>query len=201
MHKLLPIDCKLFNEGNAEHYWLVYERFYKVVRKYAGTYIRNKVDADEIVFQIFSKLWDKKDKNFEKQQQILSYLYVVTRNTCLNYLKRMKGISTWYLGDEIIEDDVDTEGLDEIEAEITRIFHFVLQRMSPQRQKVINMKYKDGLDVTDIARMLDLSPSTVYTHLRHAHDDFKKIFPDLKDVFKYIALLTLMAIWKLFKNN
>jgi RNA polymerase sigma factor (sigma-70 family) len=98
-------------------------------------------------------------------------------------------------------DDGDTEGLEEIETEMNRIFHLVIQRMSAQRQKVLNMKYRDGLDVIEIARMLDLSPSTVYSHLRHAHDDFKKIFPGLKDVFKYLALLTLMAIWKLFKNN
>lgn len=98
-------------------------------------------------------------------------------------------------------EDADTEGLEEIETEMTRIFHLVIQRMSAQRRKVLNMKYRDGLDVIEIARMLDLSPSTVYSHLRHAHDDFKKIFPGLKDVFKYLALLTLMAIWKLFKNN
>jgi RNA polymerase sigma-70 factor (ECF subfamily) len=201
MKKLLPIDCTLFNQGNAEHYWLVYERFYRVVRKYAGKFIANQVDAEQITFQIFSRLWDKTNKNFEKEQQILSYLYVVTHNACINYLKRTEGFSTWYFGDEIMGDDGDTEGLEEIETEMNRIFHLVIQRMSAQRQKVLNMKYRDGLDVIEIARMLDLSPSTVYSHLRHAHDDFKKIFPGLKDVFKYLALLTLMAIWKLFKNN
>jgi len=53
---------------------------------YAFKIIKDRDIAREIVSEAFFKLWEKKE-NFHAEESIKSFLYLVTRNECLDHLK------------------------------------------------------------------------------------------------------------------
>ncbi|SFW20020.1 Sigma-70 region 2 [Sinomicrobium oceani] len=53
----------------------------------AKSYVRNEQDAEEIVQDVFMKLWHRKDN---KEIWTNNYLFTATKNACLNYLKHRK---------------------------------------------------------------------------------------------------------------
>src|SRR5580692_13170416 len=62
---------------------------YTYLFPFAKTFVKTKEPAEEIVSDVFIKVWEKR-KGLEKIKNLKVYLYVTTRNIALNYLEKQK---------------------------------------------------------------------------------------------------------------
>ncbi len=187
----LMYDFRAGNEIAFRHFM---KQHLHTLTFYAYKICRSKEVAEEIVADTFSKLWQRKD-NFESEISIKSFLYITTRNACLDYLRSVQQ-RTSSLSVELVEDLVlrDTDPLTHlIHAELIKSLVNEIERL-PQRQgDVFRMYYLEGLNTDEICTRLNVTPNAVFVAKKKATATIRKIFSK-KDLLAYLILTQLFLI-------
>src|SRR5437667_2490034 len=77
-----------------ENFEEVFRSYFKSLHAYACTLLRDPSVAEEIVLNIFVRLWEKKE-DIQIREKLSSYLYRAVHNESLNYLKHLKRKSAY----------------------------------------------------------------------------------------------------------
>jgi len=75
--------------GEKSAYLAVYNDFYGVMYHLSLSYLHDSKIAEEIVQDTFLKLWEIRD-TLNEQFNLRNFLYTITKNNCLNYLRNQK---------------------------------------------------------------------------------------------------------------
>ncbi|MET0462535.1 MAG: RNA polymerase sigma-70 factor [Chitinophagaceae bacterium] len=67
----------------------VFKTYFKNLHAYACSILKDEAEAEEMVQQVFFKLWDRAE-NLSFSGPIAAYLYRAIHNECLNYIKHQK---------------------------------------------------------------------------------------------------------------
>jgi len=65
----------------------IYIRYMPKIQHFAFSYLSDMESAKEVAQEVFLRLWYGRDK-IDPDKNIMSYLLVITRNICLNILKK-----------------------------------------------------------------------------------------------------------------
>ncbi|MCU0422849.1 MAG: RNA polymerase sigma-70 factor [Bacteroidia bacterium] len=82
-------SINLFQEikqNNTEAYEKFFKLYYAELVRFAYEYLKDKDAAEDLVQEVFVKLWEKR-ADIEMKSAPKSYLYVTVKNHCLNKLK------------------------------------------------------------------------------------------------------------------
>lgn len=122
-------------------------------------------DAEEIVQDVFLKIWDHRDK-IKDRYPFRSYLFTIAKNAILkfsrhkiiscsidNYLNSVDGLQLHFNAENRMELK---ETKDFIES--------VIRNLPPQKQKIYILSRLEGLSHEQIAKRLGLSVRTVENH-------------------------------------
>jgi RNA polymerase sigma-70 factor (family 1) len=136
---------------------------------------KSEYAAEEITQEIFIKLWMNKEALVDVKN-LGGYLYTITRNYSLNYLR--KAASDSRLVNELMRVAVTSNNSTEASIAVAECRSLILNavnQLSPQRQLVYKLNKEEGLNYDEIAIHLNLSKNTVKNHLMAALrfiDDF-----------------------------
>ena len=75
--------------GEKYAYLEVYNDFYGVMYHLSIQYLHDNRLAEEIVQDTFVKLWEIRE-TLNEQFNLRNFLYTITKNNCLNYLRNQK---------------------------------------------------------------------------------------------------------------
>ncbi len=75
------------SSGNSRALRDIMDVYQKRLYKYALQYVKNEFVAEEIVEDVFVVLWNKHTE-LKDVEDISGFLLVITRNLCLNYLRK-----------------------------------------------------------------------------------------------------------------
>ncbi|MBO9633851.1 MAG: sigma-70 family RNA polymerase sigma factor [Chitinophagaceae bacterium] len=124
--------------------------------------------AEEIVLDVFLKVWLKKEQ-LPGLEFFTAWLFTVTRNQVFTAMKQMairRNAEYSVRHDEYLNSaDVHTELLDK---EYQELLREAIARLSPQQKKVYLLIKEQGLKREEAAQELNLSPETVKRHLAEA---------------------------------
>ncbi|MEX1238249.1 MAG: sigma-70 family RNA polymerase sigma factor [Cyclobacteriaceae bacterium] len=156
LHRLLQGDEQAFIETYGR-YW--YKLFLSSYRR-----TRNKAVAEEIVQNLFLKLWEK--RGTLAIGRLENYLFSSIRNATIDFLNKQMVADKYlehqkvylYLEGNTTEEMVE---LDNLEEEIEK----GLQALSGKSEKVFRLRRMDHWPVEKIALHLNLSEKTVHYHL------------------------------------
>ncbi|WP_438711986.1 RNA polymerase sigma-70 factor [Aquimarina muelleri] len=175
MKKELQITNSFFikniNEGNKKAFKILFELYYSKLLYVAQNYVSNKEDAEEIVQDVFVKIW-KKRKSISAN--INGYMFKVTKNSCLDYLRSQKtklsSVNNTlqleaFLNYKALADDISSSIIEkELEQKILRSINLL-----PEKCKEVFIKSRiDGLKNKEISGELDISVKTVENHMSKA---------------------------------
>jgi RNA polymerase sigma-70 factor (family 1) len=131
-------------------------------------YVKSPVIAEEIVQDVFLKLWFQR-KNLTEIRSLESWLFTITKNLTLNCLKKIGHEWTarekWVKENDLSENNTDHKILN---AENQQLLHQAIQQLSPQQQQVYKLAKEQGLSYEAIGKQLDISTGTVKTHMARA---------------------------------
>src|ERR1044072_7433681 len=97
-----------------------FRNFYNPLVFFARKMLPDALAAEDIVTEIFLKYWQKQ-KHFNSRQAVKTFLYISTRNACLNHLQRAKYQAREKATLRISTDEADDFVLNEItRAEVLR---------------------------------------------------------------------------------
>ncbi|GAB7089535.1 RNA polymerase sigma-70 factor [Marinifilum fragile] len=123
---------------------------------FAQKYVQDSDVAADMVQESFIKLWKGKD-DFENQSAVKAFLYTVTRNNCLNYLKHNKIVLDYSL--QVMEKDLFYRD-HIIEQETYMAIHDAIEVLPSQGKRVVEMSMR-GIKNPEIAERLSISVNTV----------------------------------------
>ncbi|PKP05775.1 MAG: hypothetical protein CVU10_10535 [Bacteroidetes bacterium HGW-Bacteroidetes-5] len=162
----------MIEEPSDIQYKLVFEEIYALhlhkVQFFAYNYIRDWDNAKSISNEVFTSIWNNRSK-IDFNRDMLPYLLVVTRNKCLNVLKKEKTEREFlkYSGNQITENELNYLSLENPSStilyskEIKRIFGESLQLMNDKIKNTFCLNRFGNLSYEEIAKLEGVTVKTV----------------------------------------
>ncbi|PUV24930.1 MULTISPECIES: RNA polymerase sigma factor [Sphingobacterium] len=194
----LESHINALKEGQESALCFFMDHFGHPLRYFAFSYLRSKTDAEEIVSDVFVKLWHHRQK-VENYESLKAFLYIATKNACID----MKRSARFKMHTEeldilqnlsVPEDDI----LKKIfRTELTELLLAEINKLPKQQAKICKLSFLEGLETEEICKALDTTPSNIYYARSKALLALKERFKSKN--FEYLLLIS-MSILHTLKN-
>ena len=146
----------------------VFKLHFKSLHAYACTMIKDEMVSEELVQNIFFKLWERPEK-LNISGSIAAYLYRAVYNESLNHLKHMK-VRSKYESHALHEmkNETDSASKKIMLKELETKLHHALQELPEQCRTIFQLSRFEALKYREIADRLDISPKTVENQMGKA---------------------------------
>lgn len=153
---------------------LLYEQYSNRLYKLAIRYLKSPALAQEIVQDVFLKLWFER-KNMKLDKPVEAWLITVAKNKLINQFRKMA--NEWNTSSNFNKEagtDNAEAAIKIMNAEFEQQFSSIFSQLPQMQKKVFYFAKDEGLSYTEIASKLKISPLTVKTHMARALDKIRK---------------------------
>ncbi len=167
-------------QGDIREFETLFRSSYASLVKYAGTLIKDKDTAEEIVQDLFFRLWQNKE-NLKIESSLNGYLFRSVHNKCLHHIEHMKVVEK-HAREMINEPDQNDENPSEIleYGELQEKIARILERLPERCGQIFCMNRFDGMKYTEIAEKLSISVKTVEANMGKALKEFRRALAEQK---------------------
>lgn len=167
------------NQLNTSTFKQYYKRYYSPLCNYAYSIVKNWSDAEEIVQNVFVKIWNSIDK-LTLKGSFENYVFSATRNQAIDLIRKarkdqnLKNAQDINLTAPSIEEDIsEVAG----KALIKEKLRNAVENLKPNRKEIVKLYSFEGLTQAEIAQHLNISKRSV-------EDNIAKAIIQLKDILK-----------------
>ena len=147
----------------------LFNRYYPALCKFTSIYLKDYNQAEELIADLFMKLWDKRASLQIKS--LRKYLFVSARNAALNEIQRVKlNTSSLDSDDEslfLVDSHLNPHELLTSRESYSEIISLINQLPDRQRE-VLLMSRVEHLEKKNISEILNITPRTVETLIYQA---------------------------------
>lgn len=160
--------------GDTKEFESLFRSSYVSLVRYARTLIKDLDTAEEIVQDLFFRLWQDREK-LNIESSLNGYLFRSVHNRCLHYIEHNRVVERHaeemaYSESENQESPSDILNYKELQEKIARI----LERLPERCGKIFTMSRFEGLKYSEIAEKLSVSIKTVEANMGRALREFRK---------------------------
>lgn len=193
-HSLYDIKALFaaFARGDEPAFRSIFDLFKHKVQAIALKLLRDPEDANEIVQEVFLKIWVSQEK-FTDIEDPEAYLFTTVYNSIYTWMRKAANeekLLAHLL--TIVKTEQALCGEDVVIAKETKaIIDEVIQSLPPQRQLIFKLSRQEGLTYDQIAHQLNLSPHTV-------HNQVGAALQAIRNCLSKAALSLLFLLWSIF---
>jgi len=161
--------------GDKKAFEEIFRKYREKIYYFAIRYYNSAEDAENVVQDVFIKLWDERE-NVKEELSLNNYIYTIAKNHLFNIQR--KKINEKAYRNYIVEHLVQTPNLENemIYADLKESIDKIIDELPAQRKKVFVMGNLDGLSNKEVASALNLSVRTIEVHKSLALQALKKAF-------------------------
>ncbi|RYE12852.1 MAG: RNA polymerase sigma-70 factor [Sphingobacteriales bacterium] len=168
----------------------VFKTYFRSLHAYACTILKDEATAEEMVQNVFYKMWEKKEQ-ISVQQSVQAYLYKAVYHECLNYLKHTKVRAvhksyTLHHSSEA-EHTGDRATMRELEGRLDE----ALKKLPEQCRAIFQLSRFEELKYKEIAERLGISIKTVENQMGKALRIMRQELSEYLPAILIILLLNL----------
>jgi RNA polymerase sigma-70 factor (ECF subfamily) len=186
-------------KGDKTAFEKLFKKFYPRLYAFAFKVVRNKEIAEDIVQDIFIRLWEKKENI--KPVNIEGFIFKVLKNQCISYLRNIKILDNINLNlnnlahiEELYRIDfLRNEPYVLVEKELQLEIDSIINKLPYRCKEVFILSRLNGLKNREIAHKLGINIKNVERHISKALVIFKTQFRDK-------ILLSLLIIVSIYSN-
>jgi RNA polymerase sigma-70 factor (family 1) len=161
-------------QGDAGQFESLFRSSYVSLVRYAKTLIKDHDTAEEIVQDLFFRLWQDKEK-LEIESSLNGYLFRAVHNRCLHFIDHSRVMERYaremsIKPAESAESPTDILNYKELQDKIASILESLPERCG----KIFCMSRFEGLKYSEIAERLSVSVKTVEANMGRALKEFRK---------------------------
>lgn len=145
--KMRQTDLKAYEE--------LYKKYYNLIHNIAFSVLKNYENAEDIAQNVFVKIGNLEQEKLPQNYEA-SWLYTVTKNECISFIRKNKETSS-------IENRIENENdKNEIEAVIQNSsYQNLLGSLEQVEKQIIFLKIEEGYSFKEIAKLLKMPMGTV----------------------------------------
>ncbi len=167
LSKLLRSSVK---KMNADIFKKIFLPYHKKLYGIAYRMVENQPDAEDIVQETYIKLWQKRNDT-EQIENMESFAVAVLKNTCLDFLRKMKPetVELSVLSQKIgfLETQIeDREKLQYVEA--------IVKQLPERQQQLIRLKHYKELSDKEIEKLTGLKTGNIKVIISRARKTIKE---------------------------
>ena len=185
----LPPECyddneliERFQHGDTAAFDMLFTRYQKRTYRLVQRFVSNPDDASDLTQDAFIRAYQGLG-DFKSQCQFYSWLYRITVNLCIDFLRK-KARSEVLLYDSDESDDLPMANIPDPRSEspakavenkeLRAHIRKAVRRLPPKQRQIFILRHWDGLSLKDIAAAVGRSDGTVKAHLLHAHRNLRR---------------------------
>ena len=176
------------NKGDFEK---IFFHFYSVLYRIAIGYVHDENVVEEIVSDVFVKLWNNRTA-ITIHTSLRDYLYKSVQNTCIDYLRSEKYVrqQTTYIDDNELTcttlADLGEDPLDYLVSnETEQLIMKAIDELPERYQYTFKLRIFDELSYEEIAEKMGITKNTVKSNLREAKIGLREKLKDIS-IFSFL---------------
>ncbi len=134
----------------------IYAEYFPKVTRYVRSHVANRSDREDVVGDVFLKIYEKLDLYDERRASLSTWIYTVTKNTVIDYYKRRRPALP--LPESLAEE------ASELDGDLTALAD-ALERLGERERALIVLHYYSGYTLKSVAAQLNIS--YVYAKVLH----------------------------------
>lgn len=174
----LPLLWKEVYAGNHQSYAALHYQLYPGLFAYVRRMIKDEQIANDLLQDMFVKLWVKKDVIGEIVN-VKAYFFTTARSITLNYIKRLK-TQDKYLEEAIFADvefsaeEIITER--ETNLSIKRTITSALDKLPLRQREIVYLRFYEDMDYNQIVEVTGIKYQSVINHIYRAVQTLREDF-------------------------
>lgn len=175
-----------FSGTEKNSFWKIYQIYFPKLVRFAREYVISTDDAEDIVQDIFTYLWEHRDI-LDSLTNLNAFLFTLVKNKCIDFCRQKIRIDN---KKESLDNLLDRELMLKMEAlmqfdenvfmekEIEELLAKAIEHLPEKCRQVFILSRMKGLKYEEIATLLNISVHTVQNHIVTA---IRKLKVELKD--------------------
>lgn len=158
---------RLLKEGDKEAFAILYKRYWEKVYSFCQLYLTGKEKAEDVVQEVFIKVWEARDF-LQEDQPFKGFLFIVTRNLIFNQYRKNVNEEVYKMTvlaameeSYTVEEEIDAGNLKEY-------IDLLIRDLPERRREIFNLSRKEHKSHKEIAELLHISEKTVENQIREA---------------------------------
>ena len=165
----------------------LFEHYYPSLCLFAKRFIDDRETREDIVQEVFFRLWDKR-KQITVMSSAQNYLLTSVRNLCLNYLRRQETQQSFEKS--LFDQPEDEEGDRLIQLrELEKLLEQTLAMLPPEYRLAFELNRMEGKSLDEVAQQMGVSIRTVE---RYRDKAIALLQTELKEYLPLFLLLFAM---------
>ncbi len=162
--------------GSKDAFRGLFNEYGPKIFAFALSYLKNKADAEELLQEVFLKLWEKRT-SLDASKNIKSFLFKICINQIYDQIRK-KNVEQAFVNfsGRNNPSEIDNTWQDVVFHEMQDNLQRYIADMPNQMQRVFRLSKEDGLSNEEIAKALNLSKRTVENQLYRAVSILKTKF-------------------------
>ena len=152
--------------------------YYARLVKFAVQFVHTREAAEEIVSDVFVKIWERRS-TLGEVRNLEVYLYVAVKNGCLNYCEKYSVVHLqldMHGATELYDTGNSQKNLEM--KELMHRLHMAVEQLPEQCRLIFKMVKEDNLSFREVAEILSISPRTVETQIYRAVKKLKIVLSE-----------------------
>ncbi|PRD49016.1 RNA polymerase sigma factor [Sphingobacterium haloxyli] len=185
----------LLNNDNEAAFMEIYDRYKNQLASHLVRLLRSYELAEEVLQDVFIMLWEKRNE-MDASKSVPAYLYRSALNKSKNMFRKIANDNRlreeFLLHFKVSSSNSVDEWIDS--KEVKQLLNSLLDRLPPQQKKVYMLCKLDGLSYKEVSEQLQISVTTVNSHIRNANLFLKSELKNQSELsgFLYTALILLL---------
>jgi RNA polymerase sigma-70 factor (ECF subfamily) len=161
-------NTRLLSFDNLKSFEALFRQYYQMLCSYALRFVKDPDTAEEIVQDLFYKLWEKRAE-LQINTSVKSYLYSAVHNRCLKFIEH-RNVETKYRNYYLLhESEIDNEPGDSASiSELQGVIENTLNALPERCSRIFRLNRFEGLKYHEIALKLSISVKTVEANMGKA---------------------------------
>lgn len=185
-------------KGDEKAFRLIFDHYWRKIYSVAFTLTKSVELSEEIVQDVFLKIWLQKDR-LPTVARFEAWLFVVARNHILNQLRK-KTLDHHFTNhlETYFSMTAASPEQELLQKEARLLINKVIEQLPARQREIYRLSRNEGLDVNTIAQQLGISPLTVKSHLTKALLNIRQSVNSFSDSY---LLLVLASCWVIADNS
>lgn len=176
MRKILPetLDLTDLSLDSIEAFNLIYVKYCDAIYSNIFKLVKQHEHSQDILQEVFVSLWQNRHQ-LKQDQSVSGWLFVVSYNKALKFLKKSVKLSLNYVEDyDAFEHLVPEEGLDEsVYLSQISILEEAVDALPERKKQVFRLCRFEGKSKEEVALLLGISATSVKDYLKQSNRSIK----------------------------